>query len=167
MMRLPPWLGQHVTALRTLLLLTVVTGLAYPLAVTGVAQLPGLQHQADASLMQVDGRTVGSTLVGQAFMDKDGTPLEQYFQSRPSAAGAGYDPTATSASNLGPESVVDTLPRPGQGERPGGRRQQAQPADPGLHAQPGRRAARGRQRSAAVLHAERRRRGARGLPPSR
>jgi K+-transporting ATPase ATPase C chain len=53
---------------------------------------------------------VGSRLIGQAFLDKDGEPLVQYFQSRPSAAGDGYDPTSTSASNLRPEDVVDTLP---------------------------------------------------------
>ena len=51
---------------------------------------------------------MGSSLIGQSFTDKDGNPLPQYFQSRPSAAGDGYDPLATSASNLGPESVVDT-----------------------------------------------------------
>jgi K+-transporting ATPase ATPase C chain len=55
---------------------------------------------------------VGSAIIGQLFTDKDGNALKQYFQSRPSAAGDGYDPTATSASNLGPESVVDTLPDP-------------------------------------------------------
>jgi K+-transporting ATPase ATPase C chain len=120
MMRLPTWLGQHVTALRTLLLMTVVVGLAYPLAITAVAQLPGLQHKADASLVKVDGRTVGSSLVGQLFVDKDGKPLVQYFQSRPSAAGDGYDPTATSASNLGPESVVDTLGDPAKANDPDG-----------------------------------------------
>jgi K+-transporting ATPase ATPase C chain len=55
---------------------------------------------------------VGSRLIGQAFLDNDGNPLVQYFQSRPSAAGDGYDPTSTSASNLGAEDVVDTLPDP-------------------------------------------------------
>jgi K+-transporting ATPase ATPase C chain len=55
---------------------------------------------------------VGSRLIGQAFLDKDGNPLVQYFQSRPSAAGDGYDPTSTSASNRGPEDVVDTLSDP-------------------------------------------------------
>jgi K+-transporting ATPase ATPase C chain len=120
MMRLPTWLNQHVTALRTLLLLTVITGLAYPLAVTGIAQVPGLRHHADASLVTVGGRTVGSTLLGQLFVDKTGAPLEQYFQSRPSAAGDGYDPTATSASNLGPESVVDVLGDPAKAKDPSG-----------------------------------------------
>lgn len=108
-MRLPSWLGQHLAALRLLLVLTVVVGLAYPLAVTAVAQVPGLRHRADGSLVTGDGRTVGSSLIGQSFTDADGAPLKQYFQTRPSAAGDGYDPTATSASNLGPESVVDTL----------------------------------------------------------
>ena len=111
-MRLPSWLAQHVAALRTLLVLTVLVGLVYPVLIWGVAQLPGLNHQADGSLITVNGKVVGSALVGQAYLDKDGNPLKQYFQSRPSAAGDGYDPTATSASNLGPESVVDTLPDP-------------------------------------------------------
>jgi K+-transporting ATPase ATPase C chain len=55
---------------------------------------------------------VGSSLIGQSFTDKDGNPLPQYFQSRPSAAGNGYDPLATSASNLGPESIVDNPDKP-------------------------------------------------------
>jgi K+-transporting ATPase ATPase C chain len=113
-MRLPSWLAQHLAALRAVLLLTVALGLAYPLGITAVAQLPGLQSRADGSLLSgPDSRApVGSRLIGQAFLDKDGKPLVQYFQSRPSAAGDGYDPTSTSASNLGPEDIVDTLPDP-------------------------------------------------------
>jgi K+-transporting ATPase ATPase C chain len=111
-MRLPSWLGQHLAALRALLVLTVLTGLVYPLAITAVAQVPGLKHHADGSLVKVADTVVGSALIGQSFTDSDGNPLVQYVQSRPSAAGDGYDPTATSASNLGPESVVDTLPDP-------------------------------------------------------
>ena len=113
-MRLPSWLAQHLAAVRALLLLTVALGLAYPLAITAVAQLPGLHSRADGSLLSgPDSRApVGSRLIGQAFLDKDGQPLVQYFQSRPSAAGDGYDPTSTSASNLGPEDIVDTLPDP-------------------------------------------------------
>lgn len=109
MRNLPPWLAQHVAALRALLVFTVVVGLAYPLVMVAVAQLPGLKGKADGSLARVDGRTVGSEIIGQAFTDSDGNPIPTYFQSRPSAAGDGYDPTATAASNLGPESVVDTL----------------------------------------------------------
>jgi K+-transporting ATPase ATPase C chain len=105
-------LRQHVAALRMLLIFTVILGVIYPLAVTAIAQIPGLQSRADGSLIKQDGRVVGSKLIGQSFTDKDGNPLPQYFQSRPSAAGAGYDPTASSASNLGPESIVDTLPNP-------------------------------------------------------
>jgi K+-transporting ATPase ATPase C chain len=99
-------------ALRVLLGLTVIVGVLYPLAITGVAQIPGLKSRADGSLIKQNGNAVGSGLIGQSFTDAKGNPLVQYFQSRPSAAGAGYDPTASSASNLGPESIVDTLPDP-------------------------------------------------------
>ncbi len=112
--RLPGWLRQHLAALRALLVMTALVGLAYPLVITGIAQIPGLKHRADGSLVTAsDGQVVGSAIIGQNFLDKKGNPLPQYFQPRPSAAGAaGYDPTATSASNLGPESVVDTLDDP-------------------------------------------------------
>jgi K+-transporting ATPase ATPase C chain len=85
-------------ALRMLLVMTVLLGLAYPLAMTGFAQVafPG---RADGSIVKKDGTAVGSSLIGQSF---DGNP--EYFQSRPSAAGDGYDPMASSASNLGPEN---------------------------------------------------------------
>jgi potassium-transporting ATPase KdpC subunit len=86
-----------------LLVLTVITGIVYPLVVTGVAQLvmPG---RANGSLISSGGHALGSKLIGQSFTDDKGNALPQWFQSRPSAAGKGYDPTATSASNLGPES---------------------------------------------------------------
>jgi K+-transporting ATPase ATPase C chain len=103
-MRLPLWFSRHVAALRALLVFTVLVGLAYPLAFVAIGKIPGVSDKADGSLV-----AHGSSLIGQAFTDKDGNPVQKYFQSRPSAAGDGYDPTATAASNLGPESVVDTL----------------------------------------------------------
>jgi len=115
-MRLPTWIGQHIAALRALLVFTVLLGLAYPLAMVGIARIPGLDGNADGSLIEQDGSVVGSSLIGQSFTDADGNPLPQYFQSRPSAAGDGYDPTSTSASNLGPESIVDELPDPADPE---------------------------------------------------
>lgn len=101
-------LRQHWAALRAVLVLTAILGLAYPAVIWLIAQLPGLQGKADGSIIDADGKPVGSSLIGQSFTDGDGKPLPQYFQSRPSAAGDGYDPMATSASNLGPESIVDT-----------------------------------------------------------
>jgi K+-transporting ATPase ATPase C chain len=108
-MRLPSWVAQHVAALRALLVFTIILGLAYPLAMVAVGKIPGLDSRADGSMITVAGKQVGSRLIGQLFTDKDGNPIPKYFQSRPSAAGDGYDPTSTSASNLGPESIVDTL----------------------------------------------------------
>ena len=99
---------QHWAAVRALLVLTVILGLAYPVFIWLVAQLPGLRDKADGSIIEADGKAVGSSLIGQSFTDSDGNPLPQYFQSRPSAAGDGYDPLVTGASNLGPESIVDT-----------------------------------------------------------
>ncbi|MET8151706.1 potassium-transporting ATPase subunit C [Actinoplanes sp. NPDC049668] len=108
-MRIPSWLAQHLAALRALLVFTVLLGIAYPLVMFGVGRLPGLDNRTDGSLVNLGETTVGSRLIGQAFTDADGNPVPRYFQSRPSAAGDGYDPTSTSASNLGPESIVDTL----------------------------------------------------------
>ncbi|OMC42583.1 K+-transporting ATPase subunit C [Mycolicibacterium fortuitum] len=105
-------LRQHAAALRALLVLTVILGIGYPVFIWLVAQLPGLRDKADGSLIEANGKPVGSSLLGQSFTDSDGNPLSRYFQSRPSMAGDGYDPMATSASNLGPESVVDTPDKP-------------------------------------------------------
>lgn len=102
----------HWAALRALLVLTAITGLAYPLFVWAVAQLPGLREHAEGSILTADGKPVGSRLIGQPFTDSGGNPLPQYFQSRPSAAGAGYDPTSSGGSNLGPESIVDAPGKP-------------------------------------------------------
>jgi potassium-transporting ATPase KdpC subunit len=102
----------HWAAFRALLVLTVIVGIGYPLFIWLVAQIPGLRDNAYGSIIEVDGKPVGSSLIGQLFTDSDGNPLPQYFQSRPSAAGDGYDPLATSASNLGPESIVDTPDKP-------------------------------------------------------
>lgn len=90
-------------ALRTMLVLTVILGIAYPLLVTGLGRL--LPARADGSLVRgADGEVVGSSLIGQSFTDADGAALPQYVQSRPSAAGDGHDAAASSGSNLGPEN---------------------------------------------------------------
>jgi potassium-transporting ATPase KdpC subunit len=112
MMRLPAWLSHHLAALRALLVMTVLTGLLYPVAIWAVARIPGLDDRAGGSIVTVGGKAVGSRIIGQSFVDAEGKPLVQYVQSRPSAAGKGYDPTSTSASNLGPEDVVDAPDKP-------------------------------------------------------
>jgi K+-transporting ATPase ATPase C chain len=89
------------TALRATIALVVVFGLLYPAAVWVIGRV-AFAHKADGSFVSAGGKLVGSDLIGQSFSDKDGNPLPSYFQSRPSAAGKGYDPTSSGASNLGP-----------------------------------------------------------------
>jgi K+-transporting ATPase ATPase C chain len=113
-MKFSNFVRMHWAAFRALLVLTVITGLAYPLFIWLVAQIPGLHDKAEGSILTVNGKPVGSRLIGQLFTDKDGNALPQYFQSRPSAAGNGYDPLSSGASNLGPESIVDTPADPSQ-----------------------------------------------------
>lgn len=105
---LPAAVRSHLAAFRMLLVLTVITGIVYPLAVTGVAQA-AFGHQADGSLVHRNGTVVGSSLIGQTFdlpkknpgdPDEAPRPDPAFFQPRPSAGG--YDPLASGASNLGP-----------------------------------------------------------------
>ena len=94
-MKFSNFVRMHWAAFRALLVLTVITGLAYPLFIWLVALIPGLHDKAEGSILTVNGKPVGSRLIGQLFTDKDGNPLPQYFQSRPSAAGNGYDPASS------------------------------------------------------------------------
>ncbi len=95
---------QLVPAVVAFLAFTVLTGIAYPLVVTGVAQVafPG---RADGSLVERDGVVLGSRLIGQTVTGSG------YFHPRPSAAGDGYDAMSSSASNLGPtnEDLLDSI----------------------------------------------------------
>jgi K+-transporting ATPase ATPase C chain len=88
---------QLVPALMMTIALTILTGLAYPLVVTGVAQ-GVFSSRANGSLVKVNGTVVGSSLLGQNFTHS------KYFQPRPSVAGDGYDGLSSSASNLGPSN---------------------------------------------------------------
>lgn len=113
MNRLPASVMRHIAALRAMLVFTVICGIAYPLVMVGIAQA-AFSGRADGSLVKnAAGRTVGSSLLCQEFVDAKGDPLAQYFQVRPSDAvnasdktDVGCDPLYSAASNLGPNSDV-------------------------------------------------------------
>jgi len=95
---------QLLPGLRITVFFTVLCGLAYPLAITGICQLV-FPHQANGSLIPLNGNLVGSELLAQGFSKPE------YFQPRPSAAGNGYDPTASGGSNYGPtnKKLIDRV----------------------------------------------------------
>ena len=148
---------QHWAALRALLVLTVITGIAYPLVVWAIAQVPGLHDKANGSIVTVAGKPMGSSLIGQLFTDADGNALPRYFQSRASNAARGR------WLRVRPDGHQRRQPGAGEHRR---RARQAEPADPGLPAQRGSRQTRRTGRRPAVLHRRRRRRGAVGDRPA-
>jgi len=110
MNRLPSFVRQHLAALRMLLAFTVLCGIIYPVVMWGVAQV-AFKNQADGSLVTLNGKVVGSSLLCQEFVDAKGNPLPQYFQPRPSNAvnssdktDYGCDAGFSAASNLGPNN---------------------------------------------------------------
>jgi potassium-transporting ATPase KdpC subunit len=124
MNRLPSFIRQHLAGLRLLLVFTVITGIIYPVVMWGIAEA-AFPSQANGSLVSYHGRTVGSSLLCQEFVDAKGNPLPQYFQPRPSFAIVGWgietvkgkyvvestgpdnygcNPLYSSASNLGPNN---------------------------------------------------------------
>ncbi|MFE4975867.1 potassium-transporting ATPase subunit KdpC [Kitasatospora sp. NPDC056651] len=107
---LPTILRTHVTALRALLVLTVILGIAYPLLITGISQV-AFDDKANGSIVTSDGKQVGSSLIGQSFdlpkanpddPKEESRPDPKWFQPRPSANG--YAGDNSGASNLGPNS---------------------------------------------------------------
>ena len=95
---------QYWVAIRAMAVFTVVLGVGYTAVVTGIGQV-AFGAKANGSMVTSEGEVVGSSLIGQSFTDEDGAALPEWFQSRPSAAGDGYDGGASSGSNYGPENA--------------------------------------------------------------
>lgn len=112
MKRTPRGFGRNTwVAVKLMAIATLVLGIVYPFSIAGISGLL-FPAQASGSLVtDTSGNVVGSRLIGQSFTDADGAPLPEFFQSRPSAAGEGYDALASSGSNQGPEhpELVDAI----------------------------------------------------------
>ena len=98
-------------AILMIVVMTIITGVAYPLGMTGIAQLL-FPHQANGSLIEKDGKVIGSELIGQNFASA------KYFHGRPSAAGNGYDAAKLHAENPGAPVPVDLVTASGSGLDP-------------------------------------------------
>lgn len=85
-MNLSSIIRQHWAALRALAVLTVLLGLTYPLAIWLLAQIPGLKTNADGSILRIDGKAMGSSLIGQSFTDADGRPSRSTSRADPRPA---------------------------------------------------------------------------------
>ena len=95
---------QLLTGLRMTVVLAIILGLIYPLVMTAAGQALFPRQANGSEVKDARGQVVGSSLLGQSFTDAKGNPVAKYFQPRPSAAGDGYDPTSSGASNLGPSN---------------------------------------------------------------
>ena len=99
---------QLMTGIGMIIVMTLVCGLAYGLALTGIGEA-AFGHQANGSVVEQNGKAVGSSLIGQSFTDADGNPIPKYFQARPSDAvtsSATDNITVSGASNYGPSNPL-------------------------------------------------------------